>query len=135
MPHPDPSPADVRHRLRERSRVSAESIVRLAEFPILYQWELANQYWPDDPCYDDVRTPWWLFLTDIGPLQLGWRKRVIAIDWRTCDVRVVGGVTADNVTKSDTMVHAWSVEKAVEYLRSLRKIAVARMNTEPGRSV
>lgn len=50
-------------------------------------------------------------------LIIGWRKRVIQIDWKDCDVKL--DVTADDVTKDDFNVHAWSTEKAVEYLKAL----------------
>lgn len=94
----------------------------LAGFVVRKSWELANGYWPDHPDYDDVREPWWLFLTDLGLIRIGWRKRVIAIDWEACEVR--GIVTDDDVTKDATSVHAWKVEKAVEYLRALRRLGM-----------
>lgn len=120
-------PLDVqcrREEMRKKSLEQAESIVKLAGFDIYHAWELANRYWPNNPAYDDVRMPWWLFLTDIGPVQLGWRKKVIHIEWSACAFR--GVVTEDNVTKEITCVHAWSVEKAVEYMRALRTMAKAQ---------
>lgn len=119
----EPSLQTRREKRVERSREEAESIIRLAGFTVLHVWELANGYWPLAPEYDDVRCPWWLFLTDLGPVQIGWRKRVINIDWSACVFR--GVVTEDNVTKSETNVHAYAVEKAVEYLRELRRAAGA----------
>lgn len=111
----------AREKMRERSREEAVSIFKLAGFEVRERWELANGYWPDHPDYDEVRTPWWLFLTEIGLVKIGWRKRVLHIDWEACEVR--GVVTADEVTKADTYVHAYRVEKAVEYLRELRRLA------------
>jgi hypothetical protein len=108
---------------RNASRKEAESILLLAGFTVKHVWELANGYWPDSPDYDDARTPWWLFLTEIGPVQIGWRKRVLHIEWSTCAVRSI--VTTDDVTKTFTYVHAYRVEKAVEYLRNLRQIATS----------
>lgn len=110
-----------RGRMRDRSREEAESIVKLAGFEVRHTWELANGYWPDAPSYDGVRSPWWLFLTEIGPVQVGWRKRVIHIQWDACAAR--GVVTTDDVTRGDTYVHAWTVEKAITYLRELRTLA------------
>ncbi|MDE2022221.1 MAG: hypothetical protein KGI71_04925 [Patescibacteria group bacterium] len=117
----EPSIQTRREDMRRRSKEEAESIMRLAGFTILHVWELTNGYWPDAPEYDDVRTPWWLFLTDVGPIQIGWRKRVLHIEWSACAFR--GVVTEDNVTKEDTYVHAYAVEKAVEYLREMRRQA------------
>jgi hypothetical protein len=109
--------AERRQNMRKVSREEAESIFRLAGFEVKQLWELVNRYWPDSPTYDDVRKPWWLALTDIGLIEMGWRKRVIQIRWDTCPVRAI--VTQDDVTKTDTYVHAWSVENAITYLRSL----------------
>jgi hypothetical protein len=79
-------------------------------------YEIANQYWPDVPDYYETRrsSPWWLIQTPAGLIEIGWRKRVISIDWSATAIR--GLVTDDNVTKDETMVHAWGYDKAVEYL-------------------
>lgn len=114
-----------REELKRRSRKEAESVISAAGFEVMRVWELANQYWPPSPRYDDCRTPWWLFLTTVGPISIGWRKRVIEIRWDACAGR--GIVTLDDVTKDDALVHARSVEKAVEYLRALRPILEGAM--------
>lgn len=75
---------------------------------------LANEY---DPERDD---PWWLVETNLGMIKIGWRKRVINIDWSATAIRKV--VTDEDVTKDETMVHAWSTLKAIEYLTVLRQI-------------
>lgn len=113
-----------RESMRRASRDEVGAIMTLAGFEVSHVWELANGYWPDHPNYDDVRCPWWLFMTEIGPVRIGRRKRVIEIEWEACRVR--GVVTADDVTKGDVYVHAWTVEKAIEYLRALRKMAAAQ---------
>lgn len=117
----DASVQTRREEMRTRSRDEAESILKLAGFELIHTWELANGYWPDSPNYDDVRRPWWLFMTQIGPVQIGWRKNVLHIQWSACKFR--GIVTEDDVTKEPTCVHAWSVEKAITYMRELRKLA------------
>jgi hypothetical protein len=111
-----------RHSMRERmvteSRAETESILTLAGLPPERMWELANGYWPLAPEYDDVRRPWWLAMTSLGLIRIGWRKRVLSIDWEATPHRHV--VTSDDVTKDDTGVHAYSTAKAVEYLTALR---------------
>ncbi len=111
------------HRAREvmveKSRKDFDAIMQLAGFTVSRAWELANGYWPLSPVYDSVRQPWWLYMTEVGPVQIGWRKRVINIRWDATPVRVE--VTDDDVTKGDDHVHAYSQEKAVEYLTVLRK--------------
>lgn len=82
-------------------------------------WELPNGYWPDHEDYakDRRASPWWLVRTVHGNIKIGWRKRVIFIDWSDTDIRAV--ITVDDVTKTDDMVHAWSYVKALEYLTNL----------------
>lgn len=91
-----------------------------------------NLYWPDHPNYDDMREkyPWWVIHVEGGGLiTIGWRKRVICIDWSMTNRR--GIVTEDDVTKDDTMVHAWTVDKALEYLRAWNALPVVDVTT-PG---
>jgi hypothetical protein len=71
--------------------------------------------------------PWWLVRTPAGLVQIGWRKRVINIDWSDTDVRTV--VTSDDVTKTETYVHAWSEAKALEYLSAFW--LTAQQRSEP----
>lgn len=112
-----------REEMRKASREQVESIFRLAEIPFKEMWELANGYWPLSPVYDDVRRPWWLVSTSFGPVRIGWRKRVLSIDWTATGVQCV---VTDDVTKGADYVHAYSVEKAIEYLRRLREAANAK---------
>jgi hypothetical protein len=86
--------------------------------------QVRNQYWPDHPNYDTVRveSPWWNVHVANGTITIGWRKRVICIDWSATNRR--GLVTEDDVTKDDTMVHAWSYPKALEYLRKWNELPI-----------
>ena len=110
-----------REQMVTKTREEVTSILTLAGLRPERMWELANGYWPLSPRYDDVRSPWWLAQTSIGLIRIGSRKRVLSIEWDACKVR--GIVTEDYVTKEDTMVHAWSAAKAVEYLQRLREMA------------
>src|SRR5262245_23876668 len=93
--------AAQRKKMREDSRDEIESIVKLSGFKMLHMWELVNQYWGDYPGNDSVRTPWWLVMTEIGPIRIGRRKRVIEIDWNACAARAI--VTEDEVTKEKAL--------------------------------
>ena len=115
------SMASIRARLRKDSREQAEAIFKLAGFTWTHVWELANGYWPDAAEYDYTRRPWWLFATSIGPIRIGWRKRVLEIDWKATGVECE--VTQDDTTKGLTYVHAWSVDHALQYLHALRNAA------------
>ena len=95
------------------------AIFTLAKISVDKFWKLDNGYWPEHPNYYEVRaaSPWWLARTPLGLIQIGWRKRVINIDWSATSLQVI--VTTDDVTKSKTNVHAWDETKAVEYLKAL----------------
>ena len=95
------------------------ALLHLSEVPFKNYYKIANLYWPDGPEFDTIRReqPWWLVWTPSGTIQMGWRKRVISIDWSDTTARTI--VTKDDVTKQDTYVHAWSYAKAVEYLTAL----------------
>lgn len=111
---------EMRRLREERSdaeRKEFEAIFTLAGIKIEKTWLLQNNYWPNMTRYFDIATPWYLFRTPLGLIRIGWRKRVISIHWEDTPIRKE--VTADNVTKDDTMVHAWNPEKAIEYLKAL----------------
>lgn len=114
----------LRERMVKDSRAEVESILTLAGLAPTRMWELANQYWPIAPDYDSVRRPWWLAQTSLGLIRLGWRKRVLEIDWSATGIAAI--VTEDDVTKESTMVHAYRTAKAVEYLQRLRELVAAR---------
>lgn len=116
-----------RERMAKDSRAEVTSILTLAGLPPTRMWELANGYWPLAPEYDDVRRPWWLAQTSLGLIEIGWRKRVLSIDWSATDVRAI--VTDDEVTKEETMVHAYTTPKAVECLTRLRETATRPAET------
>lgn len=72
--------------------------------------------------------PAWFVKTAAGWIEIGWRKRVISIDWHETGYR--GEITRDDVMQDVSGVHAYSREKAVEYLRTLReRLAVTRRAT------
>ncbi|UTU09736.1 hypothetical protein CcrBL47_gp452 [Caulobacter phage BL47] len=79
-------------------------------------WEIPDGY------VRDRAVPWWLVRTDWGMLKIGWRKRVINIDWEDTPVRekIIDEV---NITSEETYVHAWSKADAVRYLTEWRKAA------------
>lgn len=72
--------------------------------------------WMADYAWRHMR-PAWLVKTNAGLVQVTPRKRVVDIDWSETAIRRV--VTTDDVTKSDTNVHAWTTEDALRYLKEL----------------
>jgi len=106
-----------------------KALFLLAGFKVQSTYKLENQYWPE--AYTELRqeNPWWLVKTEYGLVKIGWRKRVISIDWSDTlyqakivddsDSHWPDSITTDEVTRSETLVHAWNYLKALEYLMSL----------------
>lgn len=92
-----------------------------AGFEIKAQHQVENQYWPS--AYVELRknNPWWLVDTQFGQIKIGKRKSVVSISWE--DTLVRAEVTMDDVTKDNTMVHAWSEKNIQTYLKDLRILA------------
>lgn len=88
-----------------------------------YQFELL----PNGYCHEDCcsHVPWFLFHTIDGDIIMGWRKRVISIEWqknyKPFDMNALFGT--EDVTKWDREgnrgIHAWGKEKAYEYLKKV----------------
>ena len=95
------------------------AIFLLAGIEVQRLYRIENCYWPNVEAYREIRrdSPWWLVKTPTGLVKIGWRKRVIAIDWS--DTGVSANVTEDDVTKDLSSVHAWSYSRAVQYLAVL----------------
>lgn len=98
------------------------AIFLLAGIEVTGAYKTENGYWPSHPNYDEMRRkePWWLVKTAAGLVHIGWRKRVISIDWSDTTIRQE--ITKDDVTKSETLVHAWTYAKAVEYMSHLARL-------------
>lgn len=83
----------------------------------LYVEEIPNEYCNRGCC---AFYPWFIVTTPMGRIKIGWRKRVINIDWSDAKARVRGEeLTADDVTKGADYIHAYGYEKAKEYLAKL----------------
>lgn len=95
------------------------SIFTLAGIEVLHCWEINNRYWGSSYRTNPDISSWWLAKTQVGIIEIGWRKRVISIHWEDTSIKQI--VTEDDVTKDVSGVHAYSVPKAVEYLTELRK--------------
>lgn len=68
---------------------------------------------------------WFNVTTKFGIIKIGWRERVILIDWsNTFEKDKVNGkflFQDEDVTTGTNYIHAWGYEKCVEYLEKLRK--------------
>ena len=87
------------------------AVFTLAGIKVIKVWDIKNGYGGEE-------ADWLLVNTELGMITLGWRRRVIAIDWEETGIRCT---VPDEVTKGPFNVHAWSYVKAVEYLSRVVK--------------
>lgn len=103
---------------RAQYRYEIEKIYRDAGIEAIYLEELPNGYCPDPCC---LNKPWFRVTSRIGHVVIGWRKRVMSIDWKDSTIKKSGVdiFPDESTTRSETGIHAWTVEKATEYIRRL----------------
>jgi hypothetical protein len=120
---------DILHKKlgHESVRQNAEIMAEVAQerrdliglFPCpIYVKTIPNGYCGPDCC---PHRPWFIVTTPAGPITIGWRKRVISIDWSESDIIATADelFPLDDVTKSKHLIHAWEYEKAREYVAKL----------------
>src|SRR5690606_31583673 len=90
-----------------------ESCFKLAGFSEVLFNPIPNEYWRNSQDEHWV-TPWYRVETPFGDIRIGWRKRVVEIDWSAIGSFDLG--ITDNVTKGDTYIHAWNLADVVKYL-------------------
>lgn len=92
-------------------------VVCRAKIPFSDVYMIPNEYSRGDPSYFG---PWFMVETPRGRVKIGWRKRVINIDWGETAIQLPSGTFEDeDVTKGATFIHAWGTDKAVQYLRKI----------------
>lgn len=77
--------------------------------------EIPNGYCSSYCC---KHLPWFVVTTKRGKITIGWRKRVININWEgsTIEQQASDLFPNEDVTKYDRNIHAWGLEKAKEYI-------------------
>ena len=101
--------------MKPHNQAKFEAVFLLAGMTHTDVFPIENGYCGNTCCPDK---PWFLFRTEFGLIKIGWRKRVIDIDWSDTPYR--GRVTDDDVTHEDNYVHAWGYGHAVTYLSNLQ---------------
>jgi hypothetical protein len=93
------------------------NIVKLFPEPVFVE-EIPNVYCSSWCCR---HLPWFVVTTLVGRIKIGWRKRVINIDWsETVGTESSDDLFADeDVTKGNKYIHAWSIEKARQYIETI----------------
>jgi hypothetical protein len=102
----------------------------LFETPIFLR-RIPNQYCHLPCC---LHIPWAEVTTPIGLFTVGRRKRVISIDWSQTLVSQTAEelFPEEKVTKDGCLIHAWSHEKAKEYIQAIHAAYRGVQTTMPG---
>lgn len=100
-----------------------EDILNLFGDKLIFVEEIPNGYCNQSCC---INKPWFIVTTSIGQIKIGWRKRVINIDWSKTTVKETAITLFPNedTTKGEQYIHAWGYEKAKEYLNIIHKDVV-----------
>ena len=105
----------------EHEREIDEIIHRIME--LIYEDGLTFDLLPNGYCKGPccAHRPWFLCHTPDGDIEIGWRKRVILIEWKEnfkpFDMRIFD---SENVTKWERGIHAWGRVKAYEYIKKVK---------------
>jgi hypothetical protein len=80
---------------------------------------------PNEYCHDinncTICSDWFNVVTKYGTIKIGWRKRVIYIEWPNIQSNAIVLFNKEDVTKGSNYIHAWGWEKCTEYLTELKK--------------
>ena len=109
-------PKTEEFRVKEKAEI--EKVFVDAGFPAIFMEPIPNEYFGDNDPWS-LRSPWYIVTTRIGHFKVGWRKRVLVLDWERTEVKTTADTLFQNedVTKGEHMIHCWSYAKATEYLK------------------
>ena len=101
----------------------AERVSLLSVFPQpIFVETIPNGYCSSYCC---KYRPWFVVTTVKGRITIGWRKRVIEINWTdsTIDQSASELFPGEDVTKTEKLIHAWGYEKAKYYIQQLMAVS------------
>jgi hypothetical protein len=102
-----------------RARNEREDFLKIfadAGMPNVILNETPNEYDPYEGC-----APWFIARLPFGDIKIGWRKRVINIDWSATKRDLTALFEGEDVTKGTYYIHAYGPHKAMEYLTGIRR--------------
>lgn len=104
---------------REKHISELSNYFKSAGFNLIYVKVIENQYSNESWCY---KYPWLEVTTNKGIIIIGWRKRVINLDWSESDIDKIGFDIFKNekTTIGEKYIHCHSGDKAIEYLKMLK---------------
>ena len=103
---------------RKEHVVELTELFKSAGFNTIHVETIDNEYCSESCCY---KYPWVIVTTPKGRIKIGWRKRVMNLDWSESDIKDIGTelFKDENTTTGKDYIHCWSKEKAIEYLKKL----------------
>lgn len=107
---------DTNQEHLEYAEKTVQNLTECFELPI-YVERVSNEYNPTH----SIINPWLIVTTKKGRIKIGWRKRVINIDWSDSAIHDIAPdlFPKEDVTKYDKVIHAWGYGKAKEYISTL----------------
>lgn len=99
----------------ERAKNERESLLALFPQSFHYVEEIPNGYCSQYCC---KHLPWFIVTTVKGRIKIGWRKRVIEIDWSDSAIEKTAQELfhKEYATKENKLIHALGYEKAQKYI-------------------
>ncbi len=116
-----------RKSLNQKMRASFRETFKKAGFKGFKMAPIKNRYCSCEHC-----APWYRISTEFGNFKIGWRKRVINIDWSQVMQKLTSEgkwpkdgllplFSKEDVTKDTDHIHAWGYEPAQDYLTRIRE--------------
>ena len=116
---------ELDEKLKIRGEKEKQELIDLFKnHSLIFVKEILNQY--DGSVYPGYSKhfPWLEITTTIGTFTIGWRKRVIQIDWSNTIINFEAEhiFPDEDVTKGEKYIHAWGIEKAQQYIDKIFSI-------------
>ncbi len=107
-------------QLQDMLRREEQNLLSLFSSHTIYVEYVENEYTKGHPAH----SRWLVVTTKLGRIKIGWRKRVIHIDWSNSDIEASPNdiFRDEEVTKWENGIHAWGYEKAQEYIDTLMSL-------------
>ena len=108
---------------KQKNRDDFREAFNNAGFDIIFMEEIPNEYWGKDSV-ENLTDPWFIVTTSVGHIKVGWRKRVIVLDWERTPIESSSDdlFPEEDVTHGIASIHAWGYEKLTQYLKVIKEI-------------
>lgn len=114
-------------KLEEQRKEFIDIFSKVYDLPTLSFKPIPNEYdkW-------EGYAPWFIVNTPDGDIKIGWRKRVINIEWLDTYKPFENVFECEDVTKGfgkygdkTRFIHAWGIDKCIEYLEVAQENIIA----------